>query len=227
MKKICIVGLLAGICGYAQATTVSPPSAMYSTDSNGNYLEGSYAYAWGIQIPLSAGQTVTSFEIDFNNIKLTASGNGVNGTLYSDLLNTTTINQSSPYYKINKYEGDALGDYWQTTSGTSSAKSKYGVTAFSVLGSKTINLNATASWSYSSAAGTVNLTDLNNYLAGDNGILNIGFDPDCKFTVPTGGISVKYTVSVPDVSATAFLLALGLLSVGCFRRKFVPAKIQA
>ena len=218
MKKLFIASALVAVVSLAQATTINLPSAMLSSTS-GN-LEGNYAYAWGIDI--GSGNTLTSFTLNFNNTKLTASGNAQGtGILYADLLNTTTINQSSPFYTVNKTEGDAGGDYWQTAA----AKTAYGVTAVTALGSQSFaSLNTSHTWSY-----TPDLAVLNSY-SGTNGIISIGLDPDCYFS--PGTISVTYTVSstphtVPDGAVTAFLLGIGLVGIEMFRRQSMSAKNKA
>lgn len=212
MKKLFLLGTLVGISGLLHATTITAPSSLIGAGA----LEGNNAYSWGISIAVPSGQQVTSAEIDFSSIKLTASGNSDGtGTLYTDLLNSKATGVTTAY------DGDAAGDYWasHTAAGTLTS---IGTQFFSAVGT-------TLTWSYVLTA--AQLTTLNSILTANGGIFNIAIDPDCHFDV--GGISLTYTTggtshnTVPDVATTAFLLALGLAGLEVCRRQFVTAKMKA
>jgi hypothetical protein len=202
MKKICIIALLAGICGYAQATVVSYANSITITPSGGA-IDGANAYEWLVN--LGSGVSVTGAEIDINNITLTSVSTG---KLYTDLLN-------SHHATTSVSDGDAAGDYWGT---------QFSGANISQIGNANFVQNVTQNPVYTLTTGQV--SSLNSYLASNGGSFDLGIDPDCHYTVSS--IVIKYnTSSIPDISATAFLLALGLLTVEIFRRKVVVAKVQS
>jgi len=210
MKKTLLLATLVGISGLAQATTINAPSTLIGA----NALNGNDAYSWGISIAVPTGQTITSAEIDFSSITLTASGNSAGtGTLYTDLLNTKTTGVATAT------DNDATGDYWSTKFSGANISSLT-TEGFSYVGQ-------TQSWNDVLTA--KQLAALNTYLS--TGTFSIGIDPDCHYTV--GNISFIYTLSptsnntVPDVATTAALLALGLAGLEVFRRQFVAAKAKA
>ena len=197
MKKILIIAATLSICGLTHATTVNVLSSAT--------LNGTYAYTDGIDISLTAGQSITAAEIDWNNVTMTTSGLG---ELYTDLINSTTTGLKS--YTDN----DSAGDYLAT-------KFSGNITS---LGSESFaSVGTTLSWSY--VLSTTQLNALNSYLTSGKGVFNIGFDPDCTF--PVGGLSFIYTVGsqphdgkVPDGATTALLMIIGLAGMEMFQRKF-------
>jgi len=200
MKKVLILAAVLSLCGLTHATTVNVLSSAT--------LNGTYAYTDGIGITLSAGQSITSAEIDWTSVKLTSSGNSQGtGLLYTDLINSKTTGLTT------FTDNDSAGDYLAT-------KFAGNITS---LGSKSFaSVGTTWTGSYS-ITGTA-LNALNSYLTSGGGVFNIGFDPDCKYTV--GGLTFIYTVgsqphggSVPDGATTALLLIIGLAGVEMFRRK--------
>ena len=208
MKKTLLIATLVGICGLVRATTINAPSTLVGA----NVLNGNNAYSWGISIAVPTGQTITSAQIDFTNVKLTA-GNG-SGTdyLYTDLLKSTAAGVTTAT------DLDAPGDYWGT---------QYSGANITSLGSKLFAaVGTTMTWSYVLTAGQ--LTALNSYLT--SGTFNIGIDPDCHFDV--GGLSFTYTLgptskNVPDEAVTALLAIVGLAGLEIFRRKFTPVASKA
>ena len=212
MKKLLLLTTLVGTTSLLQATTITAPSALIGTGA----LEGDDAYSWGISIAVPTGQEVTSAEIDFSGVELTASGNSQGtGIIYTDLLNSKTTGLTTVS------DNDAPGDYWA---------SKFSGANISSVGSEFFkSVKTTLSWS--DVLTTSELASLNSYLADDSGIFNIGIDPDCHFNV--GDITFTYTLgsvphnTVPDTAATAFLLVLGLAGLEVFRRQSVVAKAKA
>jgi len=208
MKKSILFATVLGLCSLAQATTivgttVNAPSSLVGSDA----LAGENAYSWGIAITVPAGQQITSAEVDFNNITLSAANSSGTGYLYTDLLNSSKTGVTTAS------DGDAAGDYWAT---------QFSGANITTLGSQFFaSVGTTLSWSY--ILNATQLAALNSYLTA--GIFNLGIDPDCHYTV--GNISFTYTEgsTVPDYSVTAYLLGLGLLAVELGRRKLAPAKI--
>ena len=204
MKKIWVIGFLVGICGLANATQIqiNAPSGLIGT----NALDGSNAYEWGLN--LGNGTHLISAEIDFTNIKLTASGN-TNGTglLFCDLLKATQTGLTSVS------DGDKSGDYWSTVF-TGANITRLSTNSFASVGT-------TLTWSI--ILNSSQLTALNSYLAANAGVFNIGLDPDCHYNV--GGIDFKYTT--PDVATTVLLLAASLLGLEILRRRLVLTKARS
>jgi hypothetical protein len=207
MKKTLLLAALVGICGLVRATTINAPSTLIGT----SVLNGNNAYSWGISIAVPTGQVVSSAQIDFTGITLTAHGTGVDN-LFTDLLNTHTTGVTT------KVDNDAAGDYWATQlSGAN----------ITTIGTRVFTtLNVAQSWTY--LLTSTQLTALNSYLAA--GSFNIGIDPDCSFSV--GGLSFTYTLSpkpnnVPDDAVTAFLVVISLAGLEIFRRQFATAKSKA
>lgn len=148
MKKILFMVGLVAITGLTRATTIS---------SGITTLDGNSAYSWGISIPLASGQVVTSVEIDFTGVSLTAANTSGTGYLYTDLLNSqhTAVTTAT--------DNDASGDYWATKySGNNIAS--LGTQFFAYVGK-------TLTWSY--VLDSTQLATLNSYLTA--GSFSIGF----------------------------------------------------
>lgn len=202
MKKISIICILAAACGLANANTVPAPGALTGV----NALSGESAYSWGIPITLGAGQSISAASLVFNNVTLTAANSSGHGILYSDLLKSSLTG-------VHTYtDNDAPGDYFAGVYSSANIVS---------LGSQYFaKVGTTLSWTVT--FNSVQLAALNQFLV--NGIFDLGFDPDCHYTVDS--ICFNYTttpVSTPDTATTVYLLGLGLLSLEVVRRKFVPA----
>jgi hypothetical protein len=209
MKKLIILTAVFGISTLVQATTINAPSSLVGYDA----LSGENAYSWGISISLAAGQTITSAQIDFTGITLSASGNNAGtGELYTDLLNS----QHSGV--VTATDNDSPGDYWATQFSGKNISS-VGSQLFPYVGFTT-NLDYTLD--------AAELSALNSYLA--SGGFSIGIDPDCHYS--PSGICFTYTTTpvsntVPDGTFTAALLLLGLGSVELFRRRLNLARVKA
>jgi len=216
MKKTCIIGLLAGVCGLANATTIDAPSSIVSP----NTLSGNNAYEWGIN--LGSGVQVATAEV-YINATLNHSGNSAGtGKLWVDLLNSSNTGIHSPS------DSDKTGDYWTTLSAYRGANSG-NLKSLGSLYFAAVNVTKTLDFVMSATQNSSALADLNAYLTANNGVFDIGFDPDCTFTL--NAMSFKYTtapkVTVPDTATTVLLLGAGLLGLEVLRRKFVPVKIKA
>ncbi|MDR3458996.1 MAG: hypothetical protein P4N60_16235 [Verrucomicrobiae bacterium] len=203
MKKICILAVIAATCGLASATTVNVPSGLTGTGA----LAGENAYAWGIPISLSPGQSISTASLTFTDIKLTAANQSGKGILYSDLLNSSLTG-------VHTYtDNDAPGDYFT---------GHYSGGNIVSLGSQIFaSVGTTLSWTVT--FNSTQLAALNAFLV--NGIFDIGFDPDCHYNV--GCIAFNYTttpVSTPDTATTIYLLGLALLALEVSRRKLAMAK---
>jgi hypothetical protein len=199
MKKILIIAAALSLCGLVHATTVNVLSSVT--------LNGTYAYTDGVGISLTAGQSITAAEIDWNNVTMTTSGLG---KFYTDLINSTTTGLKS--YTDN----DSAGDYLAT---------KFSGNMTSV---GTANFTKGIPLTLNYTLNTTELAALNSYLNSGKGVFDIGFDPDCTFTV--GSLSFIYTVGsqphdgkVPDGATTALLMIVGLAGMEIFRRKFAVA----
>jgi hypothetical protein len=206
-KTILSLTAIIGLTGLVQATTINAPSSLVGSQA----LDGNNAYSWGISIPLASGQVVATAEIDFTSLTLNSVLQGrTTGTLWTDLLKSSATGVNGV---TTASDGDAIGDYWGTQfSGANIVN----------LGSKTLNLGATASWSYILTSSQIN--SLNSFLSANSGVFNIGIDPDCHWSV--GGISFIYTTTtrtVPDATTTAFLLLLGLAALEVCRRHIASA----
>ncbi|MGA2243479.1 MAG: hypothetical protein ABSH48_00660 [Verrucomicrobiota bacterium] len=192
----------------AQATTINAPSSLIGN----NTLSGDDAYSWGISIAVPNGQTITSAEIDFTSVTLTAANSSGTGYLYTDLLNSQATGITTAH------DGDQSGDYWAT---------QFSGRNITAVGTKIFNpVGTTLSWSY--ALDASQLGALNSYLTA--GTFNIGIDPDCHYSV--GGLCFTYNCSpksnsVPDAATAAALLVLGLSAVELIRRRFVLARVLA
>jgi hypothetical protein len=199
MKKICIMGLLAGICGFAQATTIT---------STLGTLEGDDAYAWGIQIIVPTGDQITSATLTFNNITLTASGNPQGtGVLYANLLNSNSKGL------VTYNDGDAAGDYFGLGSLLGSAV-------------KFASVKTTESWY--DTFNLQELATLNSYLSDGFFAIGLDPDCHYSvgsicFTYTVGKPN---SVTTPDVATTSLLFGTSLLGLEVFRRRFVLAKAK-
>jgi hypothetical protein len=205
MKKISIICILAATCGLANAITVSAPSSLTGV----NALSGESAYSWGIPISLAPGQSISAASLVFNNVTLTAANSSGHGILYSDLLKSTLTG-------VHTYtDNDASGDYFTGA---------YAAANIASLGSEYFaHVGTTLSWTVTFSS--TQLAALNQFLV--NGIFDLGFDPDCHYTV--GSICLNYTttpVSTPDTATTVYLLGLGLLTLEVARRKYVLAQAK-
>jgi len=207
-----MIAASVGISAVVHATTINAPSQLVGV----NALDGNNAYSWGISIPLANGQVVTSAEIDFTGVTLTASGNSANtGELFTDLINSP--NPGYQYY----VDGDKPGDFFKTIIASKDLTS-IGDQVFAKVGTTFATLSYLLTGN--------ELAALNSYLTA-NGAFNIGIDPDCHFTV--GGLSFSYTLSpspktsVPDDAVTALLVVIGLAGLEVFRRQLVPVKVKA
>ena len=215
-KTILSFVTFVGIAGMVQATTINPINTINAPSSliGNGALDGSSACSWGVTIPLASGQTVISAEVDFTSITLNSVLSGrTTGTLYTDLLNCKTTGVTPAT------DNDVLGDYWTT---------QYSGANIVSLGSQTLNVGATASWNCVLTSGQ--LASLNSYLTANNGVFNIGIDPDCHWSV--GNIDFQYTLSctnhnVPDAATTAFLMLLGLAALEVCRRQFGAVRSKA
>lgn len=213
MKKILFIATLVGINGLVHATTINAPSSLVGV----NVLNGANAYSWGITIPLASGQSVVSAQVDFTSVTLAGSGNSQGtGVLYTDLLNSKTTGVTTVLG-----EGDTSYDYWTKVFSGANITS-LGTQFFASVGT-------TLTWSY--VLNASQLSALNSYLTANNGVFNIGLDPNCHWSV--GNIDFQYGLSstnnhnVPDMAATAFLLLLGLAALEVCRRQFAPARSKA
>jgi len=204
MKRIWVIGFLAGVCGLTHATQipVNAPSSLIGTGT----LNGTDAYEWGLS--LGKGTQVTSAEIDFTGVKLTASGNSKGtGLLYTDLLKSSNTGLATAV------DNDAAGDYWST---------KFSGANITSLGSESFaSVGTILTWKI--ILNAAQLTALNSYLAANAGVFDIGLDPDCHYNV--GGLCFKYTT--PDAATTVLLLGASLLGLEVLRRRFVLAKARS
>ena len=211
MKKMLLLATIVGTTSLVQATTLTAPSGLIGTDA----FEGNDAYSWGPSIAVPSGEQVASAEIDFSDVTLTSSGNQYGtGTIYTDLLNSKNTGVTTAT------DNDAPGDYWAT---------KFSGANITALGSEFFaSVGTTESWGY--VLNSAQLAALNSYLSANNGVFNIGIDPDCHYNV--GDLTFTYTLTsnhntVPDVAATAALFVLALAGLEVFRRQMVLAKIKA
>ncbi len=201
-----IIGILAALCGSAQATTI--------TASSIPQMSYQYGYEWGIN--LGSGVQLTSASITLN----ATVANTTLGYLYVSLLDTT------PVSGITSTSGNSESgtDFWSTkvTGNNSAGKPKYVSIATLDYGTgwgsgnkdgKTVTINITGNA----------LTDLNSYLSTSPTGFNIGFDPDCIYTFSSLCFTYTTRSVVPDTASTVLLLGVGLLGLEIFRRKFALA----
>ena len=211
MKKTCIIGLLAGICGIAQANTITASSIPVMTYDKG--------YEWGIN--LGSGVQLASASI---TLKATVA-NTTKGYLFVSLLDTAPV--SGITSTTGNTEHNPATDFWASkiTGNNSAGKPKYVSVATLDYGTGWNSLNQDGKLVTINIIGDA-LKDLNSYLSTTPEGFNIGFDPDCQYTFTK--LCFNYTtVSVPDTAMTLLLLGASLVGLEMFRRKFVPAKIQA
>jgi VPDSG-CTERM motif len=197
MKKFVIYLLSLGIASLACANTI--------TVSTPGQLNGDYAYSLGVNANLPAGQEFSSMTISFDNIRLTSAPKGY---LYVDLLNFNTPGLQAIW--DGDRSGDAFADDIQNGQGIS-----LGVKEFS-------RWNQTMSFSIT--LDSTELLALNTYA--QDGIFDIGLDPDCFFWLPQSCCKVTYNCcpqppphNVPDGGSTALLLGATLSVLGWVRRK--------
>ena len=224
MNKICIIGLLAGICGLANVANAVVVSYQNPITYGGTttFYDGN-AYEWGIQAGSgSSSQIPSGTQLSSATISFTATLSGEpNGTLYVDLLNLAPVGNDSIASISSTHITQTSGDYWTSS--------------FSGVQSSAVSLNSLGysfiSGVQKSVAITIDSTTptLLNYLSSDLSSLggfDIGFTPNCHYAV--SGLSFSYTTkSVPDAATTVLLLGASLLGLEIFRRKFAPAKNQA
>lgn len=182
----------------ASAISVSIPSSL-----NGNYAY----YTSGVGINLSADQQFSSMTISFNNIQLRSAPQGY---LYVDLLDHNAPGLSP--WGGAKWDGDQPGDYFSSYlkngQGISLAVEQYYYWFQSKDFSITLNSDQLAA--------------LNAY--GQNGIFDIGLDPDCFFN-NYGSCTITYQCqpkphcSVPDNGWTVALLGVPFLGLMLMRRR--------
>ena len=202
MKKACFVAICLSLGNLAQAITINAPSSLTGYE----VLNGAYAYSWGVPISLASGETIDSATIAFSSVTLNVANSSGTGYLYTDLLNLNTTGVAS--YS----DGDAAGDYF-TTVVPASKLTSLGTQFFP-------SINTTNSWNY--VLNASQLAALNAYAT--NGLVDIGLDPDCHFSV--GGISFTYTTltshnqQVPDGASTVLLLGATLMGLCLAHRKF-------
>jgi hypothetical protein len=221
MEKISIIALLVGISGLATVanattttTTVSGQNYASLVPANAGYshaFEYGNDYEWGINLASGTQLATASLTI------VATLENVSSGTLYASLLDLPAVSGITQ----TAYTGETQNgpDYFAGKAGfvgdTSKIFSEYSKTTL------TFNLALVPS----------ELSALNTYLAGQTGTegFDFGFDPHCTYVISS--LCFNYTTvksngsgSVPDVSVTAFLLAFGLFSVECCRRKFAFSK---
>jgi hypothetical protein len=224
MKKICLIGLLAGMCGYVQANTINGPSSLVGTDS----LLGVNAYEWGISsttlasqannaIYVPTGDTLQSVTITISGITLTSEATG---TLWVDLLSSDISGKNGVKTGAKSFsDNDNGSDYF----------AKYSTADVLSVAKVGFTKNQKQNLSYT-LTGT-SLTFIEDSLL-DYGYFDIGLDPDCYYDV--NSLSFTYTVTpsnpngtrTPDAATTVILLGAGLLGLEVFRRRFnlAPAK---
>lgn len=214
MKKLFLLGALIGINGLVYGTQIQDTFPNSGADA----LSGTDAYEWGISVSPTSGQTVTSATINFSDIVLTASGNN-NGTgaIFTDLLNAGVTGLTTVS------EGDTSYDYWTT---------KFSGANITQVGTTDFTLNVQTNFSYTLT--TSQLNALNNYVTANNGVFDIGLDPNCHYSV--GSITFDYVLGntskggqepVPDGAETALLLLAGLAGLEGFRRRLALAQAKS
>jgi hypothetical protein len=199
-----IIGILAALCGIAQATpTVSGQNYASLVPAYGGYsdaFEIGYGYKWGIN--LANGVQLASAVVTVNTTLV----NDPSGSyLYIGLIDAapvTGVQQTSTAYTGDGYLTHLTG--FVTDQGTFFNNNQNQTVQFSITGSY--------------------LTTLNSYLAAHSTAegFNIGFEPNCTYIVSSMSITYS-TRSVPDTAATVLLLGAGLLGLEIFRRKFALA----
>jgi VPDSG-CTERM motif len=226
MKKIYVISLLVGICGYAEATNIN------SGISGQNSLLGTDAYEWGISsttkssqstsaIYVPTGDYLASVTINISGITLTSESTG---WLYVDLLNGALPGGNKTGVAVIN-DSDAPKDYFSTVK---YASSKYSADLVN-LKSQPFAQNKTQNLSIG-ITGTA-FTLLTDSIL-DYGYFDIGLDPDCYYDVSS--IYLTYTVApitpnvtpTPDASTTVLLLGAGLLGLEVFRRRFNLAPVK-
>lgn len=205
MKRIILAGIMVGIANWAQATaiTILP---------TGSVISGPYSYIYNEAVtPLASGTTIASASLVFNNIELTVNGPAnIPNTLFYDLINVS-------YASKTISSGESTTDYFQNTAPYD------GKGVSDSLGSETLKLNKTVSWTYTFSGQALAdlLTDL------QKGSFDIGLDPNCVYDIK-GSIALDFTtttntgktvVSAPDATMTASMLAFSFLGLLAFRRK--------
>jgi hypothetical protein len=227
MKKNCIVGLLVGVYGIAQATNISAPITSLGTQ----YVGGSYqhsmvyndAYEWGINASSFSG--VTDFST-INSVSITVNAtlyNTTSGTLFISLLGSSPVTGLQTVTTPANTETGS--DYWSANHGSASYVSLTGLPYGSANGNGN-DSGASVTYTLNSAQLSSLQADLKSYSG-----FNVGFDPDCTYAMSSSYLSYTTAASkpngsgrVPDATATAFLMVLSLLSVECCRRKFAFSK---
>ncbi len=215
MKKLVLSLIALGIINFAQATTITLVANSSSAVLKSSSITGDKAYEFLFNLGLTPNETISVASINFNGIKFTSSEQ--KPQIFTDLIsaggNTVGVSVVTPS------DGDAAGDYFQSSSFSSHDNAtqigdKLFYTTWTFWGRTYYNtITAPQTWSYA-----LDPSDLNN------GIFDIGIDPDCIYNV--GSISFSYTTvqtphppSVPDTATTAGLLGASLLGLLALRRK--------
>jgi hypothetical protein len=160
--------------------------------SNLNDLDHSYAYTWGIDYTLPAGQFVDFASITFTDINNWQTEPNV---LYVNLLDSAANGVASAY------DGEASGNFFGSTPGAQELF-QYVDNDASTFQTYTYNFNA------------VQLTALNTALADNN--FGIGFDPDCHYF--NKGIKMDITTKVVPEPISCVLFVVGSGVLGGIRR---------
>jgi hypothetical protein len=201
MKKICITGIMAAICGIVHAASISPTSIPTMVYTSG--------YEWGIsKSTLGNVSSLSSFSITINT---TVGTSTTSSSLYIDLIGATAVAANG--FTATGGNSESGSDFWQTSPNNTAFQIQLGAPNYGVDASNPQdNLNYTT---ITFAVGSTALNDLNYDLANYGGF-NIAFDPNCTYTTS----SLRFNYSVPDTAATAVLLGMSFLGLMVFRRKF-------
>jgi hypothetical protein len=215
MKKILLIGLTIGISHLMQADTIT-------LDSNDNNFSGDNAYQYLLNISIPAGEEFTSASLNFANVTLTV--NDAKNTVNASLINGDHAshvygdNDQSGNYFSQKYGAQAVSLGEEDFNSPTYVKGYYTGSGRKRVYHPGYYIYDTESWSDIFTPNE--LADLD----ADNGVFDIGIDPDCRYTV--GSITFTYTlgptphVSVPDSAMTGGLLALSFSGLLLLRRKF-------
>ena len=199
MKKICIIGTMAAVCGIAHATTITPASMPTMVYTSG--------YEWGIsKSTLGNATSLSSFSITINT---TVGNTTTASSLYIDLIGANPVQANG--FTSTSGNSENGTDFWASKTGFQIrlGAPNYGVNAS--------NPQDNIDYTITFLAGSTALNDLNYDLATYGGF-NIAFDPNCSYTTR----SLSFTYSVPDTATTAVLLGMSILGLMVLRRKLAP-----